>query len=323
MYVGFNLSLPFESLLVVSEVDADIFRINGIVATALRNLDHKNIELFNRKEVLKDLFNAILDVGNTEDKKSIICIPGGPGVGKSEIASRVIENCDLYISDFNKVSFKKIIGSWIACGVTFNFHSETTFIETNIVKHLGIETWYSVLISLRLIYIWFANKVDFPKFQNFVNTYSEYDILSQLKIIALPNVLQSIKNYSKSTNIILFIDESILPLDKLSDKERGRILSSLADLQSNDIHIVFTSLRQDTFESLTTPSGRKILQVVMNNLNLSDSVNLINNFVKILNGKKNIIHVNLNHNDLVHRDKQIKPWLCGLGEFLDYVNMLL
>jgi hypothetical protein len=150
--------------------------------------------------------------------------------------------------------------------------------------------------------------------------------LSQLKIIALPNVLQSIKNYSKSTNIILFIDESILPLDKLSDKERGRILSSLADLQSNDIHIVFTSLRQDTFESLTTPSGRKILQVVMNNLNLSDSVNLINNFIKILNGKKNIIRVNLNHNDLVHRDKQIKTlamWTGGVPRLCEYAAITI
>ena len=66
-------------------------------------------------------------------KEPVITIPAGPGMGKSEVVSRIVKNCDQYIGVYsNSLELK----NWLPCAVTFNFASELTVFELSLYKTL-------------------------------------------------------------------------------------------------------------------------------------------------------------------------------------------
>lgn len=264
------------------------FRNQGVVSTLLRNVAHKNLPLLGRDETMNLVLSGISRACTLVDKAAVVTIPAGPGQGKSEVAARLVEDWDKFISQNNasNVGYKLEVNTWISCAITFNYRSELVDFELALSKITEVGLVYEIFISFRLIFVWLVDKsryVDFISFMNIVlQQFRHFEQDNWMESLRLHKVVESIKILSGRSKVVVIVDESLRPLQQmaLNEDQQKSVITAIAQLQREDLVVVFTNLRQSPFQHAnTTESGREVISTPLNSLNTTDARKLIEQMV--------------------------------------------
>jgi hypothetical protein len=235
----------------------------GIESTKLLDWQHKDIKLYDREEsiyaIQKVVFSPVLKVG----KMPIICIPAGPGYGKSELAARLLDDWDrLYESFYELNGNRKKSGSWLPCAVTFVYQTEISPFE---LKH-SLSLVH--MVCLRLIFIWLVGKSLCNTYDDFlqrlIDVYGDYTS-RWVRSLSLQEIVSILQMQSKAVNVMLIVDESLRPVQHRypeNEELQRSAIGELAQYQTKNFVIVFTNARQDLFGGpLRELTGRDIIRI--------------------------------------------------------------
>jgi hypothetical protein len=257
------------------------FMNQGLVATKLRGANSGKLGLLKRENSLASLLSAVSrteKLYSQSERSPLITIPAGQGQGKSELIARVIEHCDDYINTTD-ICPPMAADTWLAVGVTFNCQSEWNLLDVALSTAM-----YEFLVSFRLIYTWLIDKTRFDRYQHFAEHCRQWLGLhkanapsSNMASFSLLSVVTMIRKLSGRSHIIVFVDESLRPMEFSSTMPHAAtILSNMASLQQNGLVLVFSNLYQQPFFQVQTMSGRTILNdVLLPCLDLGDSLRLV------------------------------------------------
>jgi hypothetical protein len=256
----------------------------GIDSTKLLDRRHKDIKLYDREESIRNIQMVVFSsVRISVAKMPIICIPAGPGYGKSELAARLLEDWDrLYESFYAIYAGEEESGSWLPCAVTFNYQTDITPFE---VEHsLSLVS----MVCLRLIFIWLIDKGLCHSYLSFldqlVDVYGDHTS-RWVHSLSLQQIVSTLQMQSNTVNVMLIVDESLRPVQHLHPKneELQRLaIAQLAQQQTANFVIVFTNVRHDPFgDPLRTQSGRDIVQIPLRKISSTSTRRLIEDMVKI------------------------------------------
>jgi hypothetical protein len=255
----------------------------GIDSTKLLDRRHKDIKLYDREESIRNIQMVVFSsVRISVAKMPIICIPAGPGYGKSELAARLLEDWDrLYESFYAIYAGEEESGSWLPCAVTFNYQTEMTAFEEHSLSLVD-------MVCLRLVFIWLVDK-------GVCNTYGSFlkhlvcvygnQASRWVHTLSLQDIVSILQMQSKAVNVMLIVDESLRPVQYLHPKSEAlqrREIAELAQHQTENFVIVFTNVRHDPFgDLLRTQSGRDIVQIPLRKISSTSTRRLIEDMVKI------------------------------------------
>jgi hypothetical protein len=255
----------------------------GIDSTKLLDRRHKDIKLYDREESIRNIQMVVFSsVRISVAKMPIICIPAGPGYGKSELAARLLEDWDrLYELFYKTYGDEEESGSWLPCAVTFNYQTEMTAFEEHSLSLVH-------MVCLRLVFIWLVDK-------GVCNTYGSFlkhlvcvygnQASRWVHTLSLQDIVSILQMQSKAVNVMLIVDESLRPVQYLHPKseELQRLaIAQLAQQQTANFVIVFTNVRHDPFgDPLRTQSGRDIVQIPLRKISSTSTRRLIEDMVKI------------------------------------------
>jgi hypothetical protein len=255
----------------------------GIDSTKLLDRRHKDIKLYDREESIRNIQMVVFSsVRISVAKMPIICIPAGPGYGKSELAARLLEDWDrLYELFYKTYGDEEESGSWLPCAVTFNYQTEMTAFEEHSLSLVD-------MVCLRLVFIWLVDK-------GVCNTYGSFlkhlvcvygnQASRWVHTLSLQDIVSILQMQSKAVNVMLIVDESLRPVQYLHPKSEAlqrREIAELAQHQTENFVIVFTNVRHDPFgDLLRTQSGRDIVQIPLRKISSTSTRRLIEDMVKI------------------------------------------
>lgn len=218
------------------------FRLHGVENTLLRNKERRNLQFYDREHSMRSFTDHVIKSKQVKDKMPIICIPGGAGMGKSELASRIVENCD----EIFAVAGKR---NWLAVATTFNFESQCSPIELQHFKAAQPLKYIELMVSLRLLYIWLVDKDVTPEFEDFVAQVLAFDLRGKTPAFSLRAVVALIAHLSQKDRVVVVIDELMRAMCDLDRETQCGMISLLAGHQHQDMVLVFSSVRENPFQN--------------------------------------------------------------------------
>jgi hypothetical protein len=264
--------------------DKEIFWCNGVKATELRDPRSCGLPLLERKGLIISLLRAIRDVVTVGSKVPIISISAGPGIGKTEVVARLVENWSSITEQYGSEIVAWDPTCWLPMAVTFNYKTGRTMDEVT------YSVPYRQLIALRLIYTWLVCKQAKPNYNAFISALfrtfaSKKDASEWLDALSLTEVVRHIGSLTNRPKIVLFVDESLRPLQQMCAEEQKQSLeiANTADCQNKNFVLVFTNVKLDPFtDPLSLWSGRDIKLQHLYRLSSGASIQLVQSMVAML-----------------------------------------